>query len=130
MIHPGKQVQSRSVNYMSSCDNWTQGKDVSFLPHYVTKIVISKDGIGLPMAALRIGGTEQFFHKSMEAAMSRMSCALTLISRQVGSGSESWADLMMSRRKKEIAALDIGLEGHLTARNRFLGLVSKAVLCR
>ena len=66
----------------------------------------------------------------MEAAMPRMSWARTLISGQVESGIASWADMMVSRRKKEIAAYDIGREGHLTARNRFLGLVSEAVLCR
>ena len=72
---------------------------------------------------------EQFFHISMEAAMLRMSWARIIISGKVESGIASWADLMVSRRK-EIATFDIIQEGHLIARNRFLGLVSEAVLCR
>ncbi|MPC75473.1 hypothetical protein E2C01_069861 [Portunus trituberculatus] len=44
-----------------------------------------------------------------------MSWARTLSSQQEESGKEVWADLMVSRRKKEIAALAIGLDRHLTA---------------
>ncbi|MPC68304.1 hypothetical protein E2C01_062504 [Portunus trituberculatus] len=40
--------------------------------------------------------------------MPRMSWARTLSSQQEESGKEAWADLMVFRRKKEIAALDIG----------------------
>ena len=81
-------------------------------------------------AALKIKVTKQFLHISMEAAMPRMLWARTLISGQVESGIASWAALMVSWRKKKIAAFEIGREGHLTVRKRFLGLVSEAVLCR
>ncbi|MPC61834.1 hypothetical protein E2C01_055912 [Portunus trituberculatus] len=109
---------------MSSSDHWTQDEDIPLLSYYFPEIMV------LPQAALKIVGTEQFFHMSIEVAMPRMSWARTLSSRQEESGKEAWADLMVSHRKKEIAALDIGLEGHLTARKRLRGLVGEAVLCR
>ncbi|MPC74006.1 hypothetical protein E2C01_068350 [Portunus trituberculatus] len=41
---------------MSSSDHWTQGKDIPLLSYYFPEI----------MAALKIVGTEQFFHRSTE----------------------------------------------------------------
>ena len=81
-------------------------------------------------AALKMEVTELFFHISMEVAMPWISWVRTLILGQVESRIASWVDLMVSQRKKEITTFDIGREGHLTARSRFLGLVSEAVLCR
>ncbi|MPC24919.1 hypothetical protein E2C01_018013 [Portunus trituberculatus] len=89
---------------MSSSDHWIQGEDIPILSYYFPEI----------MAALKIVVTEQFFHMSIEVAMPWMLWARTLSSQQ----EEAWADLMVSQRKKEIAALDIGLEGHLIARKR------------
>ena len=49
-----------------------------------------------------------FFQRSMEAAMPLMSCARTLTEGHKVSGNDSCAVLIVSRRKKEIAALDMG----------------------
>ncbi|MPD02936.1 hypothetical protein E2C01_098545 [Portunus trituberculatus] len=100
------------------------------MSYYFPEIWSAKTKGVLQQAALKIVGTEQFFHSGIEVAMPWISWARTLSLRQEESGKEVWADLMISRRKKEIAPLDVGLEGHLTARKRLRGLVGKAVLCR
>ena len=71
-----------------------------FLSHYFSEIVVSKKWLHPPMAALMIVGTEQVSHISLEVVMPQMLCAQTVISRQVELGTESWAHLMVSRRKE------------------------------
>ena len=59
--------------------------------------------------------------------MPRMSCAWTLIGGQSGSGKEPWATQIASRRRKEYAALDMGLFWCLTERIKCLGHVSEDI---